>query len=189
MATTHGAETSTGATTAGTEVPSEAHETGLFPPFNGETFPSQLLWLAITFGLLYWIMTKAALPRISGILEDRRDRIAGDLAEANRLKLESDAAVAAYEQALAEARNRAHGIAADTRAKLKAEIDSRRHDAETKLNAKLADAELRIGEIKTAALSQVGEIAHEAASTLVETLIGKAPTKAATAKAVDAALK
>lgn len=188
MATTYGAETTTG-TTAGTEVPSEAHETGVFPPFNGETFPSQLLWLAITFGLLYWIMTKAALPRISGILEDRRDRIAGDLAEANRLKMESDAAIAAYEQALADARNRAHGIAADTRAKLKAEIDGRRQEAETGLQARLTDAESRIGEIKSAALSQVGEIANEAASALVEALIGKAPTKAATAKAVEAALK
>lgn len=189
MATTHGAESTSGETTAGTEVPHDAQAAGSFPPFDSATFPSQLLWLAITFGLLYWVMTKVALPRISGILEDRRDRIAGDLAEANRLKQESDAAIAAYEQALAEARNRAHGIASDTRAKLKAETDQRRRDAESELGERLAEAEERIAAIKTSALSQVGEIASETTSALVEALVGKSPSKAELDKAVKAALK
>ncbi|MEP1881060.1 MAG: ATP F0F1 synthase subunit B, partial [Roseibium sp.] len=107
----------THSTTEGTheviEVPPGEHGAG-FPPFDSSTFASQILWLAITFGLFYWIMKNVAVPRIAGILEDRKDRIAGDLAEANRLKQETDAAIAAYEQALAEARNKAHGIAHDT---------------------------------------------------------------------------
>ncbi|NRG19762.1 F0F1 ATP synthase subunit B [Rhizobiales bacterium] len=189
MATTQAASETTGEHAAGTEVPSDAHATGGFPPFNSETFASQILWLAITFGLLYWIMNKVALPRIAGILEDRRDRIAGDLAEANRLKQEGDAAVAAYEQALAEARNRAHGIAHDTREKLKAETEARRNEAEEGLSKKLAEAEARIGEIKTEALSHVSEIATDTATALVESLIGKAPTKTELSKAVDGAMK
>lgn len=134
-------------------------------------------------------MSKVALPRLSGILEDRRDRIAGDLAEANRLNEESNAAIAAYEQALAEARDKAHGIAQETRDKLKADIDRRREETEEQLSGKLAAAEKRIAEIKDEALASVGEIASETTSALVESLVGKAPTKTDLTKAVDAAMK
>lgn len=80
MATT-GAESQSDSNAHGIiEIPADEHSVGTFPPFDGETYASQILWLAITFGLLYWIMSKVALPRLSGILEDRRDRIAGDLA-------------------------------------------------------------------------------------------------------------
>lgn len=164
------------------------HVTGAFPPFDSSTFPSQLLWLAITFGLFYYIMAKMVLPRIGGILEDRRDRIAGDLAEAERLKHETDTAIAAYEQALAEARNKAHAIAQTTRDKLNADVAAKRETAENGLAAKLSEAEERISGIKTAALEQVGEIATETTSALVEALLGKAPAKADTAKAVKASL-
>ena len=77
-----------------------------FPPFNKQTFPSQLLWLTLTFVALYLLMARIALPRIDSLLERRRQRIAGDLAEAQRLKGESDAAIAAYEKSLADARGR-----------------------------------------------------------------------------------
>lgn len=189
MATT-GAESQSDSNAHGIiEIPADEHSVGTFPPFDGETYASQILWLAITFGLLYWIMSKVALPRLSGILEDRRDRIAGDLAEANRLNEESNAAIAAYEQALAEARDKAHGIAQETRDKLKADIDRRREETEEQLSGKLAAAEKRIAEIKDEALASVGEIASETTSALVESLVGKAPTKADLTKAVDAAMK
>ncbi len=189
MATT-GAETHSEVNThAVIEIPADEHSVGTFPPFDGSTFASQLLWLAITFGVLYWIMSKVALPRLSGILEDRRDRIAGDVAEANRLNEESNAAIAAYEQALAEARDKAHKIAQETRDKLKTEVDSRRHQTEEDLAGKLAAAEQHIAEIKTSALASVGEIATETTSALVETLIGKAPTEKELNTAVDAAMK
>src|SRR4051812_20325654 len=86
-----------------------AHEVehGAFPPFNPATFPSQILWLAITFGLFYLFLQRVALPRIGGILEVRHDRIARDLEQAGRLKQDADAAVAAYEQELADARAKA----------------------------------------------------------------------------------
>jgi len=183
MATTS-AETQTG-----TVVPADAQGSAGFPPFDGSTYASQILWLAITFGLLYWIMAKVALPRISGILEDRRDRIAGDIAEANRLNEESNAAIAAYEQALAEARANAHKIAQETRDKLKADVERRRAATEADLAEKLSDAESRIRDIKAAAMENVGEIATDTTSALVEQLIGKAPTKTELSKAVDGAMK
>lgn len=179
----------TNSTTAGTEVPSDAHgaEVG-FPPFDSTTFASQLLWLAITFGLFYWIIKNVAVPRIAGILEDRKDRIAGDLAEANRLKEETDEAIAAYEQALAEARAKAHSIAHDTREKLKAENDARREKAEAELADKLAAAETKIAGVKEEAMSQVGDIAGETTTALVEALMGKAPTKTDLTKALKSAM-
>ena len=149
-----------------TEVPADAHHDAGFPPFDSTTFASQLLWLAITFGLFYWIMKNVAIPRIAGILEDRRDRIAGDLAEANRLKDETDAAIAAYEQALADARSKAHSIAEETRSKLKAEQEARREKAESELAEKLSAAETHISSIKTEALSQIGDIAGDTTTAL-----------------------
>lgn len=178
-------------TTEGTheviEVPAAEHGAG-FPPFDATTFASQLLWLAITFGVFYWIMKNVAMPRLAGILEDRKDRIAGDVSEANRLKDETDAAIAAYEQALAEARNKAHGIAHDTRAKLKAEQEARREKAEAELNGKLKAAEAQITATKTEALSQIEEIAGDTAAALVEQLMGKAPTKTDLNKALKSAM-
>ena len=95
-------------------------EGGAFPPFDSSTYPSQLLWLAITFGLFYVLMSKVVLPRVGGILEARHDKIGRDLEEANRLKADSEAAGAAYEKSLAEARKKAQSIASETRAALAA---------------------------------------------------------------------
>ncbi|WP_299811166.1 F0F1 ATP synthase subunit B [uncultured Roseibium sp.] len=169
------------------DVPAAEHGAG-FPPFDATTFASQLLWLAITFAVFYWIMKNVAMPRLAGILEDRKDRIAGDFSEANRLKEETDAAIAAYEQALAEARNKAHGIASDTRAKLKADNEARREKAEAGLAEKLKAAEAHISGIKTEALSQIEEIAGDTTSALVEKLIGKAPTKTDLSKALKSVM-
>ncbi len=87
-----------------TGVPQEGDHSGAFPPFDSATFPSQILWLAITFGLFYIFLKRVALPRLSDILEHRSDRIAQDLDQAARMKEEADEAIAAYEQELAEGR-------------------------------------------------------------------------------------
>ncbi len=179
----------TAATHVGTEVPADAHhEGGNFPPFDSSTFPSQLLWLAIAFGLFYYLMAKVALPRIAGILEDREDRIAGDMAEADRLKRETDEAIAAYEQALAEARLKANSIAAATRDKLDADVAAKREAAEEGLAGKLAEAEERIASIKAAALEEVGTIASETAEAVVTSLIGGKVTKTELSKAISASM-
>ncbi|TBW32318.1 F0F1 ATP synthase subunit B [Siculibacillus lacustris] len=155
------------------EVQHGGGHSGVFPPFDSTTFASQILWLAITFGLFYVLMAKVVLPRIGGILEVRHDRIAGDLEEANRLKAESEAAGAAYEKALAEARRNAQGIAAETRAKLAAEVDAKRHAAEAGLSGKITEAEARIAEIKTKALGEVDGIAVDTTEALIAALIGE----------------
>ena len=176
------------ATTTHTEVPS-SHGKGVFPPFDPTTFPSQLVWLVLTFAILYALMAKVALPKIGAIIDDRQKRIADDVAEAGKLKAESEAAVAAYEQALAEARARAQVIANETRDKQAAEADASRKTLEEQLNLKLADAEKTIAATKTAAMTEVRGIATDAAKAIVERLTGKAPADAAVASAIDSALK
>ncbi|MBV6658822.1 MAG: F0F1 ATP synthase subunit B [Devosiaceae bacterium] len=158
---------------------------GVFPPFDSSTFASQLFWLVLTFGITYYVISKIAGPRISGILEDRHDRIASDLAEAERLKRETDEAMSNYEQALADARSRAQAVAAETRDKLTAETTAKREASEADLNSKLAEAETRIADIKAQALSQVDSIAAEAAEAILGKLAPTAPKAAAVTKAIS----
>ncbi|HZL41006.1 MAG TPA: F0F1 ATP synthase subunit B [Pseudolabrys sp.] len=173
---------------ASTEHPAEGGH-GAFPPFQSQTFASQLVWLLIAFVLLYVLMWKLALPRVASIIEDRQKRIADDLAEAERLKQQSDAAVAAYEKALADARARAQTIANETRATQQAQADATRKTLEDGLNARLADAEKSIAATKRAAMANVRAIAEDAARAIIERLIGSAPSDKAVAEAVADALK
>lgn len=171
----------------GTEVHGGEAEHGLFPPFDPATFGSQLFWLAVTFGLLYLLMSRVALPRIGAILEERSNQIAGDLGQAGRLKSETDAAIAAYEQALAEARQNAQAIALTARGEAKTEIDTRRTRIEADLQGRLDAAETRIGEVKARALMEVDAIAREATQAIVETLVGGRTSDVEVARAVEAA--
>jgi len=159
-------------TTAHSEVP--AKENG-FPPFQSRHFPSQLLWLALTFILLYVLMARIALPRIGSIFAERSKRISEDLMAAQRSKEQSEAAGAAYEKALADARARAQSIANATRERQAAEAEETRKRLEGELHERLAAAEKSIGATRAAAMSNVSAIAGETASAIVERLIGKAP--------------
>jgi F-type H+-transporting ATPase subunit b len=172
----HGAEAPADAGhAAGTEVPAEGgHGEAGFPPFDSSTFPSQILWIAITFGLFYLFLKRVIMPRLSGILEVREKRIAQDIEQANKMKGDADAAVAAYEQALAEARANANLIGQKARDDGKAEAETARKSVEASLEAKLADAEARVAKIKDAAMQDVGSIAEETAAAIVSALGGKA---------------
>ncbi len=160
-------------TTATTEAPAgKKHE---FPPFQSENFPSQLFWLTLSFVLLYVLMSRIALPRIHSILAERSKRIGDDIAAAQQLKQRSDAAHAAYEKALADARSRAQGIANATREQQAAAAEATNKRLEAELHERLAAAEKSIAATRSAAMGNVGAIAGESASAIVERLIGKAP--------------
>lgn len=177
----------THAPAAGTEVPGGEHH-GPFPPFDSSTFPSQILWLAITFGLLYFLLSRFALPRVGGILHERQHRILTDLGEANRLKSESEEAAAAYEQELAQARNNAAAIGQKARDAAKASADAKRAEAEASVAARIAEAEKQIADAKGKAMKDVGAIATETAEAIVRALVGGAIGKADIEKAVRAEL-
>jgi F-type H+-transporting ATPase subunit b len=175
MATT--SDTPEGPFTSGEGIVVETpEEHNNFPPFDASTFASQLLWFAITFAVLYYVMAKVALPRLAGILEGRRDRIAADLDTAERLKGESEDAARSYEKALAQARTNASGIAETARTAAKTKADAQRADTERDLAARLTAAEARITDIKNRALTEVGTIAGEATEQVVASLIGAKTT-------------
>jgi F-type H+-transporting ATPase subunit b len=120
-----------------------------------------------------------ALPQIGSIIETRRARIEGDLAEAERLRKETEKAAAAYEAALAEARKNAQAIAEETRTSIKADIDNRRADVEAGLTKRISEAEARIAATKTAALANVDEIAADTAQAVVARVTGDATVEEA----------
>ena len=162
------------APTAHTEQPA-GH--GAFPPFQSEHFPSQLVWLAISFVLLYVLMSKIALPRIGSILEERSRLISDDLAAAERLKEQSNAAHTAYEKSLADARARAQLIAGAMREKQARQTEETQKRLEAQLHERLAAADQSIAATRTAAMGNVRGIAADTASAIVERLIGTAPAE------------
>ena len=159
------------------------------PQLNPLDWGPQLIWLVLTFGILYVLMKRIALPRIGSVLQARQARISGDLEAAERLHRETQEAIAAYEQALAEAKQRAHGIADQGRAKLKAEMAEEQGKLERKLGAKAAEAEKRIKKARVSALKDVNVVAADVATDIVKQLIGLSPSSAEAEKAVVAARK
>jgi F-type H+-transporting ATPase subunit b len=146
-----------------------------FPPFQAEHFPSQILWLTVSFVLLYVLMSKIALPRIGSILAERSKIISDDLEAAQRLKEQSDAAHTAYDKALADARARAQGIASSTREQQARAAEASQKELEAKLHERLAAAEQSIAATRNAAMGNVRGIAADTATAIVERLIGTAP--------------
>jgi F-type H+-transporting ATPase subunit b len=150
----------------------------VFPPLDPGTFAPQLVWLAITFGLLYLLLKRVILPRVSDVIEGRKERIRDDLAEAETVRAATAQALIRYEQALAEARSKASALANAVRDKVKADVDEERAKAQAEITAKISAAERRIAEAKAKALVNVEDIASEVAGAIVARLIDKKVSKA-----------
>ncbi len=183
MAESHG---NAKGTTAHTEA--DAHGRA-FPPFEKDTFASQLVSLVVAFVALYLIVSRIALPRVGGLIDERQNKIEGDLAAAQKLKDESDDALKAYESELASARARAQAIGTETREKLNAASEAERKTLEDRLSAKLAEAEKAIAATREKAMGNVRGIAADAATAIVQRLSGVKPDRRSVNSAVDASLK
>ena len=150
----------------------------VFPPLDRDTFAPQLVWLAITFGLLYLLLKRVILPRVSAVIEGRQGRIRDDLAEAETVRAATAHALARYEHALADARSKASSLANAVRDKVKADVSEERAKAEAEITAKISAAERRIAEVKAKALINVEDIAGDVAGAIVARLIDKNVSKA-----------
>lgn len=150
----------------------ETEASGGLPQLNPENFSPQLIWLAISFGILYVALSWYILPRIGQVIDERRNRIQRDLDEAERLRRETEEAIASYEQALAEARNRSNAIAKETREKLAAETEHERARVEEMVAGKIAEAEARIDETKMRAMAEVETIVADTAGAVASKLLG-----------------
>lgn len=170
---------------ASTEVPAKPEGAG-FPPFKTETFPSQIFWLVITFAFLFAVLWRVAGPRIQGVITTRRGQIAGDLAEAQKHRVDAEGASAAYQAALASARTRAQALAEENRKRISGEIDRAKQDADAAAQADIAKAEARIAASRGQARIEIAKAAQDAAIAIVARLTGEtvAPDEAANAVSV-----
>lgn len=159
------------------------------PQLDPSVFSPQLVWLAITFALLYLLMARVALPRIADVLEARKSRIDADLEKAAALRDEAQAAKDAYEKAQAEARAKAHALTAAAADRAAREAAERQQALAAKLAAQTRDAEARIAEARAQALAHTHTIAAEVARDAVRKLLGQEVDAAQAQAAVQAAAK
>ena len=162
-------------------------KSGGLPQMDFSTYPSQIFWLAITFGVLYWLMSSLILPRLGGMIEERRDRIADDLDTAAEFRRQAEEAEAAYNAALSDARAKAQAIAAQTRADVEAEISELQAMADEKAAASVAAAEERLAKMKDDATAKVKDAAADVTKALVAALIEETPADDLVAAAVERA--
>jgi F-type H+-transporting ATPase subunit b len=158
------------------------------PQFDPAFFAPQLFWLAVTFITLYILMSKVALPKIGAVLDERQRKIDDNLNKAAQLKAEAEAAVAAYEKALAESRAHAHAVIKEASERMAKQADERNRELSAKLAEQIKAGEARIAAAKETALANVREVAVDVAGAVVARLIGGSD-QAKVEAAVAAALK
>lgn len=158
------------------------------PQLNPEYFGNQIFWLLVTLVVIYFVLSRVALPRIAGILAERQGTITNDIAAAEDLKVKAQEAEAAYEKALADARAEAQRIAGETRAAIQADLDSAIEKADAEIAAKASESEQAIAAIRDGAQEAVKEVAQDTATDIVALMGGKADANAITS-AISARMK
>ena len=158
------------------------------PQLDITTFPNQIFWLVVTMVVLYFIMSRVALPRIAAVLADRRSTITSDIAAAEEFKLKAQEAEDAYNQALADARAEAQRIIEAAKADMQAEIDAQMAKADAEIAAQTAESERRIREIRDNAMSMVSDVSNDVTKDILAAFDMKADGRSVTA-AVSARLK
>lgn len=159
------------------------------PQLDYTTWPSQLFWLALCFIALYVIISRIVIPRTGGVIEQRKSTIDSDIASAQKLRADTEAAVAAYDASMAEARSKAQALAKENREKVTAEIDGERAALDAALGAKIEKAEAQVSAAKDKAMADVEQIAGDIATDIVNTLTGVNVAAATVKTAVTKAAK
>lgn len=171
-----------------TEAHGEAEAAVGMPQLDFSTWPNQIFWLLVTLVVIYFVLSKIALPRIGAVLADRKSTITNDLAAAEELKQKAVAAEKAYQDALTNARTEAAKIVAQAKAEIQKDLDAATARADVEIAAKTAESEKSIAEIRNGAAAAVSEVAKDVAAELVAALGQSADAKTVTA-AVTARLK
>jgi F-type H+-transporting ATPase subunit b len=166
----------------------EGEKAGL-PQLDPAVFSPQLIWLAITFVLLYLLMSRLALPRIASVLATRQQKIEGDLARAERVKAEAENVLAAYEKAMTDARVKAQALTGQAAADVAAELAKREAAFAAELNARTAEAEKRINATKDTALAEIRSVAAELTQSIVRKVAGVELSPSAAKEWVEAAAR
>jgi F-type H+-transporting ATPase subunit b len=158
------------------------------PQLNPAFFPTQLFWLAVCFTVFFLLMWRLALPRVATIMQQRQERIAGDLDRAAQLKRDAEEVVAAYEASLAEARAKAQALYRETSDAIAAVAAKQQAEAGQAITARIAEAEKRIGAARSEAMAQLKTVAGEVAAAAVAKVAGVTPDQSRLAGAIDSAI-
>jgi F-type H+-transporting ATPase subunit b len=154
------------------------------PQLDPSTFGSQLFWLAVSFVTLYVVLSVLVLPRIGATMAKRSDQLDGDLAEAEALRAKAEAALEAYEEALAQARTKALVVAQTMRAEVQAETARQKAELDAKLAEEAAAADSRLAATREVALAGLRDAAKE----IIGDVMVSIGVDQADDKSVDAAL-
>jgi len=158
------------------------------PQLCFDWWPNQIFWLIVTLVVIFFFLSRIALPRIAAVLAERQGTLTNDLAAAEDLKAKALEAEEAYNKALADARAQAQEIVNQTKAEIKADLDDATAKADAEIAAKAAEGEKKIAEIRANAMESVTDVAKDTAKELVSAMGGKADAKSVTA-AINARIK
>ncbi len=153
-----------------------------------ETYASQFFWLLIVFGLLYFGIGRAMLPKIDATVDARDAKIAGDLAAAEKARAEAVDLEGAWQADLTQTRNAAQAEAQKAKAKAQKDAEARLAKADAEISEKTAKAEAAIAKAHKAALAQIDTVAADAAQDIVAKVSGIKVTPAQAAQAVKTVL-
>ncbi len=159
------------------------------PQFDPTMFATQLVWLAITFSILFLLMKKVALPRISQVLNERKYKNEENLEKAEQLKNEAETAAEAYENTMAEAHDKARDALREVRERMAKEAEMRHLELAERLAAEIKTVETRIAAAKDKAVAGIHDVAAEVALAVVEKLVEETVTEKTVKAAVAATLK
>ena len=149
-----------------------AAESGGMPQLNPEFWISQIFWLTITFGILYFILSKFILPKISTNLEIRKSQILENIEAAEKQRIESELKIEEYEKIVQNSKNEAKSHFKQTREKLLKDINIKKETLDKGLNKEIQKAETEIQELRNKAPEKIKKIAVETSSDLIQQLIG-----------------
>ena len=144
------------------------------PQLDITTFGNQIFWLLVVLGVIYWVLSRVALPRIGGVISDRQGAITGDLMAAEEFKQKAKDAEAAYDKALADARAEANKIVAANKAEIQKELDAAIAHADAEIAARATESEKRIGQIRASAVEDARTVARDVTEALVQNFGGQA---------------
>jgi len=159
------------------------------PQLDFSTFGNQIFWLAVALVVLYFILSRIALPRIAAVLAERQGTITNDLAAAEEMRTRATEARGGLRtKALADAKAEAQKIIAETKAAIRQELDRANAEADAEIKARTAEGEKQIAEIRAGALDAVKAVAADVAGELVAAM-GQKPDGRSVNAAVNARMK
>tara|TARA_B100001029_G_scaffold106467_1_gene87851 strand:- start:503 stop:1081 length:579 start_codon:yes stop_codon:yes gene_type:complete len=168
----------------------QAAESGGMPQLDPEFWVSQIFWLVITFGILYLVLSKLILPKISDNLETRKSQVLDNLELAEKQRNESEVKLKEFDNIILKSKIDAKNLFNESRKKLLDDINKKREKLEEEIDKEVKIIEAEINELKKKSPEKINKIAIETSEDLINQLIGaKVNNSSITAIVTDVASK